>query len=138
MTVVVYVRDVAASLAFYEAVLGLERDHLDEDGSYGELKAGVGFAADWHAERHLDIPFQRNDPSGNPAGFGLEFPIDDVDAAFERALEAGGRAVWQPQDKPWGRSAMFRDPDGVLVQVLSALGTEHRAPRPRQEADLEQ
>jgi lactoylglutathione lyase len=97
---VVYVQDVTASLAFYEGVFGLERDHLDDDGSCGELKAGIGFAANWHAQRHLDIPFRRNDPSGDPAGFGLEFAVDEVDATFERALRAGGRAVWQPQDKP--------------------------------------
>jgi uncharacterized glyoxalase superfamily protein PhnB len=44
--------------------------------------------------------------------------VDDVDATFERALEAGARPVWQPQDKPWGRAAMFRDPDVVLVPVF--------------------
>jgi lactoylglutathione lyase len=115
---VVYVEDVAASLAFYEGVFGLERDHLDDDGSYGELKVGIGFTANWHAQRHLDIPFRRNDPSRDPAGFGLEFVVDDVDATFERALKAEGRAVWPPQEKPWGRAAMFRDPNGVLVQIF--------------------
>jgi lactoylglutathione lyase len=118
VTAVIYVTDVAAAVAFYENVLGLDRDHIDDDGSYGELRGGIAFAANWHVARHLRIPFRENDLSAEPAGFGLDVAVDDVDAAFERALEAGAQAVWQPQDKPWGRSAMFRDPNGVPVQVF--------------------
>jgi lactoylglutathione lyase len=117
---IVYVEDVAASLAFYERVFGLERDHLDDDGSYGELKSGIGFAANWHVERNLDRPFRRNERDGIPLGFELDFAVDDVDAVFRRAIEAGAVPVWEPQDKPWGRSAMFRDPNGVLVHISSA------------------
>jgi lactoylglutathione lyase len=115
---VIYVNDVSAAVAFYENVLGLERDHIDDDGSYGELRGGIAFAANWHVARHLTIPFRENDPSAEPAGFGLDVAVGDVDAAFQRALDAGAQAVWQPQDKPWGRSAMFRDPNGVPVQVF--------------------
>ena len=117
---IVYVGDVAASLAFYERVLEVERDHLDEDGSYGEFKSGIGFAANWHAERHLDLPFRRAERDGIPLGFELDFAVDDVDAVFRRACEAGAVPVWEPQDKPWGRAAMFRDADGVLVHVNRA------------------
>ena len=117
---IVYVEDVAASLAFYERVLEVERDHLDDDGSYGELKSGIGFAANWHAERNLDLPFRRTERDGIPLGFELDFAVDDVDAVFRRACEAGAVPVWEPQDKPWGRAAMFRDPDGVLVHVSRA------------------
>jgi lactoylglutathione lyase len=117
---IVYVENVAASLAFYEGVLGLERDHFDEDGSYGELKSGIGFAANWHAARNLDLPFRRTERYGMPLGFELDFAVDDVDAVFRRAIEAGAVSVWEPQDKPWGRAAMFRDLDGVLVHISRA------------------
>jgi lactoylglutathione lyase len=120
VSAIVCVEDVEASLAFYESVVGLERDHLDEDGSYGELRSGIGFAANWHAERHLDRPFRRNERDDIPLGFALDFVVDDVDAVFRRAIEAGAVAVWEPQDKPWGRAAMFRDPDGVLVHISHA------------------
>jgi Glyoxalase/Bleomycin resistance protein/Dioxygenase superfamily len=83
--VIVFVADVEASLAFYEGVLGVERDHLDVDGSYGELGSGVGCAASEHVERHLDLPFRRNDPGQRAAGFELEFAVEDVDAVFARA-----------------------------------------------------
>ena len=120
VSVIVFVQDVARALDFYGRVVGAELDHLDEDGSYGELESGVGFAAHHHVERHLDPSFHRNDANGLPGGFELEFAVDDVDAALTRAIEAGAQTVWEPREKPWGRSALFRDPDGVFVHLTQA------------------
>jgi lactoylglutathione lyase len=120
VSVIVFVEDVARSLEFYGRVVGAELDHFDEDGSYGELESGIGFAANHHVERHLDLSFRRNDPGALPNGFELDFPVDDVDAVFARALEAGADAVWEPRAKPWGRSALLRDPDGVFFHVYEA------------------
>ena len=119
VSAIVFVDDVSASLAFYEAVLRTRRDHLDDDGSYGELDR-VGFAANWHAEHNLDFPFRANASSEDPAGFALYFVVENVDGTFDRAVESGADAVWAPEDKPWGRAAMFRDLDGVLVQLGDA------------------
>ena len=69
VSVIVFVENVARSLNFYESALGAERDHFDADGSYGELKEGIGFAAHVHVERHLDLPFHRNEPGGLSGGF---------------------------------------------------------------------
>ena len=120
VSVIVFVEDVAQALAFYEDVIGAERDHFDEDGSYGELKAGIGFAAHSHVERHLNLAFHRNEPGALPSGFELDFAVDDVDATFARAIAAGATAVWEPREKAWGRSALIRDPDGVFVHLTEA------------------
>lgn len=120
VSVIVFVEDVARALAFYERVVGGELDHFDEDGSYGELESGVGFAAHDHVEHHLDLSFHRNEPDGLPSGFELEFAVDDVDAAFARAIDEGATAVWKPREKPWGRSALLRDLDGVFVHLTQA------------------
>lgn len=120
LAAIVYVRDVATSLAFYEAVLGVPRDHLDDDGSYGEIEyrgMSLGLAADWHAERNLSIPFRRGDPAAEPGSFSLYFVVEDVDEAFARAIEADAAAVNAPEDKPWGRTAIVRDLDGLLVEL---------------------
>jgi lactoylglutathione lyase len=116
----VYVRDVRASLEFYEAVLPVERRHFDDDGSYGEVESGdarIGFVAEWHAAAHLRASFRRNEPRNDPAGFQLYVTIGDVDAVYARALEAGGVPVEPPADKPWGRRAIVRDPDGILFEI---------------------
>jgi lactoylglutathione lyase len=118
----VYVRDVFSTLAFYEAVFEVERHHADDDGSYGEFHLGktrIGFVADWHASKHLPQPFRRNDPADEPAGFELYFTVPDVDAAFARALQAGAVVMVPPAEKPWGRAAILRDPDGVLFELAA-------------------
>jgi lactoylglutathione lyase len=117
VSVIAFVEDVARSLDFYERVVGAELDHFDEDGSYGELKAGIGFAAHHHVERHLDLSFHRNEAGELPGGFELEFAVDDVDAVFTRAIDAGAEVVWEPREKPWGRSALLRDLDGVFFHL---------------------
>lgn len=50
-----------------------------------------------------------------PAGFNLNLQVDDVDAWFKRATDAGAEPVMEPQDMFWGdRYAQVRDPFGVL------------------------
>jgi predicted enzyme related to lactoylglutathione lyase len=50
----------------------------------------------------------------------VEFVVADVDAEFARLRDALGDIVLEPTTMPWGnRSAMFRDPDGNLVNLFS-------------------
>ena len=56
------------------------------------------------------------------AGTGhVAFTVEDVEAAFDRAVAAGGRAVWapRPSPKPGQRIAFVTDPDGNLVELMS-------------------
>jgi PhnB protein len=49
-----------------------------------------------------------------PAGFGLNLPVKDVDAWWQRAVDAGCAATMPPADMFWGdRYAQARDPFGV-------------------------
>ena len=41
----------------------------------------------------------------------------DVDALVERARAAGATVVAEPEQKPWGYTATFADPDGHLWMV---------------------
>ena len=44
--------------------------------------------------------------------------VDDADAAYQRALDAGGFSVEEPLDTPYGdRRAMVRDPFGNVFQI---------------------
>jgi len=50
----------------------------------------------------------------------LDFEVDDVDATYARLTSLGVTRVMAPTDQPWGaRSAMFRDPDGNLVNLFT-------------------
>jgi PhnB protein len=54
------------------------------------------------------------DRTGIPSN-GFFLFVEDVEAAYERALAAGGTAIRPPQDIPYGlRSAIVKDPEGYL------------------------
>jgi uncharacterized glyoxalase superfamily protein PhnB len=49
------------------------------------------------------------------AGFSLMLPVDDIDAWFKRAIDAGCTSVMPPADMFWGdRYGQLKDPFGVL------------------------
>jgi catechol 2,3-dioxygenase-like lactoylglutathione lyase family enzyme len=46
--------------------------------------------------------------------------VDDVDAAYARAMDAGAELVHPLTDEPWGVRRFFvRDPDGNVLNILS-------------------
>lgn len=50
----------------------------------------------------------------------IEFLVDDVDTEFERLRAALTDIVLEPTTMPWGnRSALFRDPDGNVVNLFT-------------------
>jgi catechol 2,3-dioxygenase-like lactoylglutathione lyase family enzyme len=121
-----YVQDVAASLRFYEKAFGLKTRFLAEEGGYGELEVegpvSLGFVSNAQASGNLPEGFLANDPKGRPGGFEVGFVVDDVQAAFAKAVKAGAQAAAAPATKPWGQTiAYVRDRDGVLVELCSAM-----------------
>src|SRR5439155_27136168 len=55
----------------------------------------------------------------------LGFMVDDLGLIHERLLRAGVEVVSVPEEKPWGRTASFRDPDGNEVGLTEL---RHRLP----------
>ena len=50
--------------------------------------------------------------------------VDDIDATYERALEAGALSLEEPGDTPYGdRRAMLEDPCGNIWQIATHKGT---------------
>jgi predicted lactoylglutathione lyase len=43
----------------------------------------------------------------------------EVDATLEQASTAGARIVSEPEQKPWGYTGLFADPDGHLWEVIA-------------------
>jgi PhnB protein len=57
-------------------------------------------------------------PLKEPAAFNVMLPVADVDAWFNRAVEAGCTAIMSPADMFWGdRYGQFKDPFGVVWAV---------------------
>ena len=122
---ILYVSDVASSLDFYERALGQRRRFLHESGQYAELDTGetaLAFAAHELAAANLPGVYRPEDGPNSRTPFEVCFVTDNVQAAFDRAVEEGAASVSAPQTKPWGQDvAYIRDPDGNLVELASPV-----------------
>ncbi|PWC37966.1 glyoxalase [Azospirillum sp. TSO35-2] len=123
---IVYVPDVAASLAFFEKAFGLTRRFLAETGDYGELDTGattLSFASRELALSHHPAGYVFASDSAKPLGVEIALVTDDVEAAHATALATGAAELSPPQRKPWGQTVSFlRCPDGTLVELCTPVG----------------
>ncbi len=121
---ILYVPAVEASLSFYERAFGLSRRMLHESGLYGELETGattLAFADETFTPTRGAFALNR---STNPAaGAEVGLVVDDVAAAFARALESGATPVVEPVTKPWGQTVAYvRDLNGFFVELCTSMG----------------
>jgi lactoylglutathione lyase len=122
---ILYVRDVRASLDFYERAFDQRRRFLHESGQYAELETGgtaLAFAAVELAASNLPEEFRPAAAGESAPAFEVCFVSDDVGGAFDRAVREGAEPVTPPQTKPWGQDVAYvRDPDGTLVEIASPV-----------------
>ncbi len=127
--VIFYVEDVEASVAFFEKAFGLKRRFVDPSNRYGELETGhtaLGFASLDLARSNLPNGFRKIDAGELPPGMEIAFTSHDVQAAFDKAVEAGAVMVALPLQKEWGQVIGYvRDPNGILVEIASEMHTGH-------------
>jgi catechol 2,3-dioxygenase-like lactoylglutathione lyase family enzyme len=145
--VLVYVNDVAATVRFYEEVLGLKkRFSIDTaDGGYAEFgtpTGGVGidagsvrlvFSTIAEAQKLFGHEFKDSLTASPGGAIQLRFVHDDeqsVATCYQAAISAGATAVTEPAVQPWGSVlARFRDPNGLLVSIVSRLSAKEQARR---------
>jgi catechol 2,3-dioxygenase-like lactoylglutathione lyase family enzyme len=122
---IIYVPDVAATLAFFEQAFGLKRKFLHESGTYGELDTGettLSFAAHELGDMNFAGGHVHADTSAQPLGFEIALVTDDVPAAHAQAIAAGAHEMAAPSQKPWGQVVSYvRCPDGTLVELCTPI-----------------
>ncbi|HLO78887.1 MAG TPA: VOC family protein [Magnetospirillum sp.] len=120
---ILYVEDVAATLAFFTAAFGVRQKMLHDSGEYGELDTGattLSFSSLRLMESLGKTP-ARPQP-GHPV-FEIAFETDDVAAAHARAVAAGAKDIQAPADMPWGQTTAYvEDPNGFLIEICSPVG----------------
>jgi predicted enzyme related to lactoylglutathione lyase len=105
--VLIDTRDVKRLVAFYRDRLGLplrEESHGSAP-HWGCFLAGLHFAV--HEERD----------AAQSSRVAISFAVDDVDQAIAELRQGGVTIVEEPVDRPYGRLASVRDPDGNLVYL---------------------
>jgi catechol 2,3-dioxygenase-like lactoylglutathione lyase family enzyme len=122
---IVYVPNVAASLAFCEQAFSLPRRFLHESGTYGELATGettLAFAAHELGDANFPGGHVAAHTSPQPLGFEIGLVTNDVAGAHAKALAAGATELAAPVTKPWGQVVSYvRCPDGLLVELCTPI-----------------
>ncbi|VBT11496.1 VOC family protein [Burkholderia pseudomallei] len=120
------VRSAQASIQFFSDAFGFEkRDLTDEDGAIMHVEMSyrgqliVMFAPEGAFGSTARTP--RSADAIAPQSFYLY--VDDVDATYRRALDAGAKSLSAPQDQFWGdRFAQIEDLDGYRWALARRIG----------------
>ncbi len=113
----------SAAIDFYGKVLGAtERMRMPgPDGKIGHAELQIGDSVIMLADEHPEMGIRGPKAfGGTPVTIGVY--VEDVDAVFERALEAGASAVRPIEDQFYGdRSGQFEDPFGHRWSVSTHI-----------------
>ena len=97
-------REAAAALDWLETAFGFERtqDLRDDSGTviHAELRFGDGRVMLGSGDPPPPDPARGDEPS--PRAHGVYVVVEDVDAAHVRAVSAGARVVYPPEDTEFG------------------------------------
>ena len=108
------VRDLAASAAFYEETIGLNRLPVPNPDAAVFATNGTSFAV---RKPFPGVDLDAVDSLG--AGIGVWFHNDDAADLHQRLVEQGVAIVQEPFEGPFGIQFSFRDADGYTVTIHS-------------------
>ena len=116
----------ADAIDFYKRAFGAEERSAripNERGGIGHAEIAIGdttlyISDEWDVQR-VYSPLTLN---GNSVSFVLS--VDDVDAAFQRALDAGATVERPITDSPYGRGGWVRDPFGHRWSIMTEAPAE--------------
>ena len=108
-------RDCSQAIEFYKRALGAQevmRMEAPDGRSIWHAHLRVGDSDLYLNDEMPGMTLRAPTPEA-PAPITLWLYVEDCDAAFERAVAAGGRAAMAPEDMFWGdRCASIEDPFG--------------------------
>jgi PhnB protein len=111
----------AAAVAFYEAAFGARVLHQVGEGDEIVAQLAIGDAAFWVSSGGADGPRFSPGAIGGATGRTLLL-VDDPDATFARAVEAGATAASEMADEHGWRVGRIFDPFGHEWEIGRPLG----------------
>jgi lactoylglutathione lyase len=122
---ILYVTDVAKSIAFYEKAFGFAKKFVTPDNSYGELLTGattLSFASVELARSNLKDGFIESSNANKPFAQEIGFTTDNVEEVYQNAIRAGAIAESPAAYKPHGQTVAYvRDIDGFLIEICTPM-----------------
>ena len=120
---ILYVPEVEAAIAFYEAAFGFKRRFVSPDGGYGELETGATALAFVSRAQIESLGKRPAEADAKAPGFEIALTTADVPAAVVRAVAAGATAERPVEVMPWGQTiAYVADPNGILIEICTPMG----------------
>jgi len=104
-------RDYQGLKSFYSELFGWKFKDMPEmpyatvDASDGGIPGGVGQAPEGH-DGHVTFYVQ----------------VDDIEKALSKAESLGGKRAMGPMDIPSGQIALFTDPEGHEIGLMTQMG----------------
>ena len=122
---IVYVPSVPETIAFYERAFGFSDSFIHDSKDYGELRTGatrLAFTAHQLAAQAVPFRYRKTSPDEPPLGAEFTLTTPEVDALYQRAVEAGARSLTSPHDMPWGqRVAYVADLNGFAIGLATPM-----------------
>lgn len=121
--IIIYVKDVPATVSFYEKAFELKLRFIHESCQYAEMETGqttLAFASENFVM--TSHPFRPNRQKKQAAGAEIAFVTDNVEKKFKHAIDSGALEILKPSQKPWGQTVSYvRDNNGFIVEICSAI-----------------
>jgi PhnB protein len=123
LTPALAVRGAAEAIEYYKKAFGAEELFRvpGRDGRIPHAQLRIAQAIFFVSDEFPEMPNSGRSPAslGNTT-CALYLYVDDADAVYERAVAAGGRALWPVKDQLWGdREGVILDPFGHMWAIAT-------------------
>ena len=123
---VLFVDDFAEVVDFYGRAFGCETKFIDQEFGFAILNAGgadLGIATHDAGEQMMPNTYWRLG-RGNPRGVEISFTTEEVQTAYDRAVEAGASSMAGPAETPWGQVVAYvQSIEGTIVGFCTPIET---------------
>lgn len=123
-------RDLDRAVAFYGTVFGWGTRTFDAGNGEGvtiwTVPGYLGGRPTQPLPRDVVAGVVPIADDGTAPHWSIEFWVDDVDEAADRAAQLGGSVIAPPFDASVGRTAVLRDPGGATLSVSRVIPKEAR------------
>ena len=109
-----------AAAAAEATVVGATACASCHQGMHDTWTSGRHAATSWTDGAFMHFALYESKDGSSTRRAQIAFRVRDVNAAHQRAVEAGAEVVHGPKRQPWGTSARYRDADGNVIEL-----TEH-------------